>query len=149
MKAQDGSYELIPEEAAVKTRMYELFSAGYGSRTVADILKNEGVVNRKVVPFNAANILRMVKNPLNMGTIVMNRVRYDFEVKRSFPVPVEEQFRYPGMVPATVSEELWLSANQQIQSRTEARVMPNEKHYGKHKGRFGLSGKLVCGICKN
>lgn len=146
-KVQDGSYELIPEEAAIKVRMYELFSAGYGSRCVANILKNEGVVNRKGVPFNAANILRMVKNPINMGTVVMNRVRYDFEMKRSFPVPMEEQFRYPGMVPATVSEELWINANRQIQSRTEARAKPNEKNYGKHKGKFGLSGKLICGIC--
>lgn len=146
-KVLDGSYELIPEEAAIKVRMYELFSAGYGSRSVANILKNEGVVNRKGVPFNAANILRMVKNPLNMGTVVMNRVRYDFEMKQSFPVPAEEQFRYPGMVPATVSEELWLSANQQIQSRIEARTTPNETYYGKHKGRLSLSGKLICGIC--
>ena len=146
-KMPDGSYELIPEEAKVKVRMYELFDAGYGSRTVCNILRNEGVVNRKGVPFSSSNILRMVKNPLNMGTIVMNKVHYDFEMKKSFPVPADKQFTYPDKVPAIVSEELWLSVNQKIQGRTEAKKEPNQRIYGKYKGKYYLSGKLVCGIC--
>lgn len=146
-KMPDGSYELMPEEAKIKLHMYELFDAGYGSRTVCNILKNEGVVNRKGVPFTSGNILRMVKNPLNMGTIVMNKVHYDFETKKSFPVPEDEQFVYPDKVPAIVSEELWLRVNRKIRSRTEAKNQPDERTYGKYHGKFYLSGKLVCGIC--
>ena len=146
-KMPDGSYEIVPEEAKVKVRMYELFDAGYGGRSVCNILKNEGVVNRKGVPFSPTNIVRMVKNPLNMGTIVMNKLHYDFEVKKSFSVPESEHFIYPNKVPAIVSEELWLSVNQKIRSRTEAKNKPDEKTYGKYKGKYGLSGKIVCGIC--
>lgn len=146
-KLQDGSYELIPEEAKIKCHMYELFDAGYGSRTVCNLLKKEGVVNRKGVPFTSGNILRMVKNPLNMGTVVMNKVHYDFEAKKSFPVPKEEQFVYPDKVPAIVSEELWMRVNQKIQSRTKAKHQPDERTYGNYHGKFYLSGKLVCGLC--
>lgn len=146
-KMSDGSYEIIPEEAKVKVRMYELFDAGYGGRTVCNILKNEGVVNRKGVPFNSNNIVRMVKNPLNMGTIVMNKCHYDFEIKKSFRVPESEQFVYPNKVPAIVSEELWLRVNKKIQSRSEVKNKPDDKFYGKNPGKFCLSGKLVCGIC--
>ena len=146
-KMPDGSYELIPEEAEVKLHMYELFDAGYGSRTVCNILKNEGVVNRKGVPFSPANILRMVKNPLNMGTIVMNKVHYDFELKKSFPVPEKEQKVYPDKVPAIVSEELWLRVNRKIQNRTNAKSKPDESTYGKNPGKFPYSGKLYCGVC--
>lgn len=146
-KMPDGSYELIPEEAEIKRRMYELFDAGYGSRTVCNILKNEGVVNRKGVPFNSSNILRMVKNPLNMGTIVMNKFHFDFEMKKSFPVPKDEQFVYPEKVPAIVSEELWLRVNRKIQDRTASRNEPNKNLYGKNSGKFYLSSKIVCGIC--
>lgn len=146
-KMPDGSYELIPEEAKIKLHMYELFDAGYGSRSVGNILKNEGVVNRKGVPFSPGNILRMMKNPLNMGTIVMNKVHFDFDSKKSFPVPKEEQYIYPDKVPAIVSEELWLRVNKKIQGRTNAKRKPDEEFYGKNPGKFYLSGKLTCGIC--
>lgn len=146
-KLSDGSYEKIPEEAAVKERMYELFAAGYGSRTVANILNDEGVVNRKGVPFTATNILRMVKNPLNKGTIVMNRKHYDFDTKRSFAVPAEEQYVYPDKIPAVVSEELWERANEQIRKRTAAKKTANAELIGRNPGKYSLSGKVVCGVC--
>lgn len=145
-KRSDGAYELIPEEAQIKLQMYELFDAGYGSRTVCNILKNQGVVNRRGVPFTAANILRMVKNPLNMGTVVMNKVHYDFEIKKNFPVPEEEWFIYPQKVPAIVSEELWMRVNQKIRERSVAKKQSGSR-LGKNPGKYNFSGKLVCGIC--
>lgn len=146
-KMPDGSYEAIPEEAAIKVHMYELFAAGYGSRTVCNILKNEGVVNRKGVPFNSANILRMVKNPLNMGTIVMNRVHYNFEMKKSFLTSESEHFVYPNKVPAIVSEALWMKANQKIQERTANKNMPDRSVLGKNPGKCLYTGKIYCGCC--
>ena len=146
-KMADGSFELIPEEAKVKVRMYELFAAGYGSRTVSNILKNEGVVNRKGIPFNANNILRMIKNPLNMGTIVMNTVHYDFELKKSFKTSEEEHYVYPNKVPAIVSEELWLKANQEVRKRTAARKVPDRSILGKNPGKCLYTSKIYCGCC--
>lgn len=146
-KLADGSYEVIPEEAKVKVHMYELFAAGYGSRTVANILKNEGIMNRKGVPFNANNILRMIKNPLNMGTIVMNTVHYDFELKRSFKTLEEEWYVYPDKVPAIVSKELWLKANQEVQKRTSKRNIPDSTVFGKNPGKCLYTGKIFCGCC--
>lgn len=146
-KMADGSFEVIPEEANVKIKMYELFAAGYGSRTVANILKNDGILNRQGVPFNANNIRRMIKNPLNMGTIVMNRTHFDFEMKKSFKVPESEQYIYPDKVPAIVSEELWLKANLKIKERTSKRNNPDSGVFGKNPGKCLYTGKIYCGIC--
>lgn len=146
-KMADGSYELIPEEAKIKVYMYELFAAGYGSRTVSNILKNEGIVNRKGVPFNANNILRMIKNPLNMGTIVMNSVHYEFDLKKSFKTSEEERYVYPNKIPAIVSEELWLKANQEVRKRTSKRNNPDSSVFGKNPGKCLYTGKIYCGCC--
>lgn len=146
-KSQNGTYEIIPEEAAVKVHMYELFAVGYGARSVSNILKSEGIVNRKGVPFNPANILRMVKSPLNMGTVVMNKVHFDFNTKQRVKMDKEEQYIYPNKVPAIVSEELWLKANRMIQARTGAKAKPDDRIFGKNPGKYSLSGKLVCGLC--
>ncbi|MBS5837381.1 MAG: recombinase family protein, partial [Neisseria sp.] len=46
-KLPDKSVVLIEEEAQVKRRMYQLCADGYGSRTIANILSNEGVKKKR------------------------------------------------------------------------------------------------------
>lgn len=142
-KLPDGSVIIIEEEARVKRRMYELCAAGYGGRKIGQILKEEGIVNRKGNPFRDSDILRMIKSPLNKGTIVMHQRHYNFDTKKSEKIPEAEQFVYENRIPAIVSEQLWEAANQQIRAR---RI--SEKHCGKNPGYSCLSGKLICGICR-
>lgn len=147
-KLPDKSIEIIPEEAEVKKKMYELCAAGFGSRTIATILKNEGVLNRSGKPFTESAILRMIRNPLNKGTAVMNKKRFDFDTKRTFRVPEEEQFFYENKVPAIVSEELWELANRKIDERVDERSFLSTKaKIGRNRGKDLLSGKMYCGIC--
>ncbi len=145
-KLPDKSVVVIEEEARIKRRMYELCAAGYGSRKIASILKNEGIVGRNGKPFSDSAILRMIHNPLNKGTVVMNRLHYDFESKRTVKVPVKEQFIYENKVPSIVSEELWEAANQEIAKRAETLLAENIKR-GRYRGKSKLSGRLFCGLC--
>lgn len=146
-KLPDKSVAIIEEEAEVKRRMYQLCAAGYGSPTIASILKKDGIVNHKGNPFSDADIRRMIRNPLNKGTVVMNKIHYDFDSKRTMKVPCEEQFVYENKVPAIVSPELWERANQEMDRRV--RPQPKKDRYvrGKNPGRFPLSGKIFCGLC--
>lgn len=146
-KMPDKSVSVIEEEARIKRRMYELCAAGYGSRTIASILRNDGIVNRKGNPFTDSDIRRMIRNPLNKGTIVMNRKHYDFDTKQTRKVPEEEQFVYDHKIPAIVSEELWERANQEISGRAGTRKKNGICHPGKNPGKYHLSGKLFCGFC--
>lgn len=145
-KLPDKSVVVVEDEAKVKRRMYELCAAGFGSRSISAILKNEGIVSRNGRPFTDSAILRMIHNPLNKGTAVMNRLHYDFESKRTVKVPREEQFIHENMVPPIVSEELWEAANEEIAKRTKARAK-GEKKSGRNAGKSQLSGKLACGLC--
>lgn len=148
-KLPDKSVVIIEEEAEIKRRMYELCAAGYGSRTISSFLQNDGIYNRRGKPFCDTDILRIIRNPLNKGTVVMNRRHYDFDSKKIIQVPEEEQFVYENMVPAIVSEELWERANQAITDRV-MKKKPAVKHKGgKNPGKYQLSGKLICGLCNN
>lgn len=145
----DKSIIIAEEEARVKRRMYELCAAGYGGRAIASILSAEGIRNRKGNPFSDADILRMIKNPLNKGTVVMHRKHYDFDLKKTVSVPQEEQYVYEHKVPAIVSDELWERANLQIRKRRRAANKDGSVSWtGKNQGKSSLSGKLYCGFCK-
>src|SRR5699024_296486 len=110
----------------------------------ANILKNEGIANRRGNPFSDADILRMIRNPLNMGTVVMHREHFDFATKRIIKIPEDQQFIYPNKVPAIVSEELWNMANAQISRRSIHKRSGGDKDssIGKNPGVSMLSGKI-------
>ncbi|MGI6008376.1 MAG: recombinase family protein [Ruminococcus sp.] len=144
----DHTIELREEEAKVKRRMYELCAAGYGCRTIASVLKKDGIENRKGKNFSASDILRILKNPINKGTVVMNRRHYDFESRKIMAVPLQEQYIYKHKIPATVSEELWETANQKISERRShsGRTLKTGIQ-GRYSGKHPLSGKTYCGLC--
>lgn len=148
-KMPDKSVVIVEEEARIKRRMYELCAAGFGCRRISSILKNEGVAGRNGKPFTDSAILRMIHNPLNMGTVVMNRLHYDFETKKVIQIPKEEQYVYENKVPPIVSKELWEAANQEIARRAEGINRSGDRKRGRYKGKSQISGKLFCGLCGN
>ena len=116
-RTADGAIEIIPEEAAVKRRMYELCADGLGGRKIAAVLTAEGVRSRAGKPFSGTDIIRMVRNPMNKGTVVMNKKHYDFNTGKTLPTPPGGQYVYAGKIPAIVSEELWIAANRAADER--------------------------------
>lgn len=145
-KLPDKSVIIVEEEAKVKRRMYELCATGYGCRRISAILEKEGIYNRKGNPFHDADIRRMIRNPMNKGTVVMNRFHYDFDTKQIKKVPEEEQFVYKDRIPAIVSEELWKKANEEMDKRRHQKKQDKEER-SNTTGRYLFSGKIYCGIC--
>lgn len=146
-KMPDGMVEVIEEEAEIIRKIYEYCAAGYGSRTIADIFLNQGYRKRTGTALSASFIGRIIRNPLYKGTLVMNRLHYDFETKRTIKIPKEDWLCKTGAVPAIVSESLWEQANTAMSKRAE-RFRPNRiqiKDSG--PGKYDLSGKIVCGFC--
>lgn len=147
-KLPDKSIVLIEEETEVKRRMYQLCASGFGTRTIATILENDGIRKRTGKPFGANDILRIIKNPINKGCVVMGRLHYDFETKKTIKTDEEDWYIYEHKVPETVSEELWQKANDNIKKRRRDKKPKVQGNIiGKNIGRYHLSGKIYCGIC--
>lgn len=149
-KLPDKSIVLIEEEAEIKRKMYRLCAEGFGCGMISHILEKEGIYNRRGKPFSDKAILRIIRNPLNKGTAIMNRVHFDFDSKHVIQVPEEEQYIHENAVPATVSSDLWEKANHAVDERRE-KINHNGKKYvkGSNPGKYDLSGKLYCGYCRS
>lgn len=146
-KQADGAVTLVEDEAEVKRQMYRYCAAGYGCRTVENLLKEQGVRNRNGNHFTAPAIRRIIRNPINKGIFVMNRAHFDFETKRTIKNPPEEWIYQEGAVPRTVSDELWERANKAMTDRADKNNRSATYTKGSSPGRYLLSGKLVCGLC--
>lgn len=145
-KLPDKTIALVEEEAEVKRKMYELCASGYGTRTIETILKNEGIKKRNGKPFIANDILRIIKNPLNKGCVIMGKLHYDFDSKKTMRMPEDQQYVYENLVPHTVSDALWESANEEIAKRRRS-LKTKKTSFGRNTGKYELSGKIYCGLC--
>lgn len=147
VKMPDGSISLVEEEAEKVRRIYEYCAAGYGSRTIANILLKQGYKKKNGNALSATSIGRMIRNPLYKGILVMNRFHYDFEIKRTIKTPKEEWIYGMDIVPAIVSEELWEQANTAMTQRAERFHQNGVYIKGSSPGKYNLSGKIKCGQC--
>jgi site-specific DNA recombinase len=149
LKMPDGSVSVVVEEADIIKKIYGYCAAGYGSRTIANILLNEGYKKKDGTALTSTSIGRMIRNPIYKGIVVMNRLHYDFETKRTIKMPKEEWVYGTDIVPAIVSEELWEQANIAMTERAERFHRNGIYIKGSSPGKYDLSGKIVCGQCGN
>jgi len=135
-----------PETAKVVKKMYDLSVKGNGGTAIAKALSSEGIptptshvggdmlrygtknlkdaviVEKGKLKWNAASVLRIIKNPIYKGERMWNDVAY----------PVEP----------IVSAAVWENAQQAIKKNKNNSVN-NTKHF------YLLAGKVFCGCCGN
>jgi len=146
-KKPDGSLEVVEDEARLVGKIYGYCAAGYGCRAIANIFLNQGYVKRTGNPLTATAVGRIIRNPLYKGTMVMNRLHYDFETKKTVKVPKEQWIYRENAVPAIVDQELWEQANRAMTKRAECFHRGRACTKGSSAGSYALSGKIVCSQC--
>lgn len=146
-RTADKKIELIEEEAEIKRAMYRLCAQGYGSRAIANILYDKGYRNRQGKRIPETMIRRIIRNPINKGMVIFNKIHYDFETKQLIRQPPENWIMHENMVPKTVSEELWEEANAKMDCRREDGNKAGRFPKGSNPGKYNLSGKIKCGYC--
>lgn len=146
----DGTKRVVidEEEAEMIRLIFGYCREGYGTRAIGKILYDRGYRNRNGNEITDSTIRRIIRNPLVMGTMIMNKVRFDFNTKTVVYTKPEEWIWKKDAVPAIISEEEWKSANAMMDSRAKlSKVNKITRRQGINKGKYNLSGKVVCGIC--
>lgn len=146
-KNQNKEVEIIEHEARIIRTMYELARDGYGSRSISIYLFNHGITNRAGRQFDDADIRRMIRNPLFMGTAVMNKTHYDFDKKKQIKNPKSEWIYHKNIVPAIVDSQLWKEANEMFDMHAKRTGV--KCSHKKYAGGYNFSGKIWCGCCQN
>ncbi|GHV41885.1 serine recombinase [Clostridia bacterium] len=136
-------------EAKIVKLIFNLCLEGYGSRSISKELSNMGIKSRTGNDFPEGTIRRIIRNPLFMGTVIMNKRSMNFDTKQTAHNPEEQWKIHPNAVPAIVSEDVWKQANELMNSRSTV-LKTNDfksKRVGRNIGKYDLSGKIKCGLC--
>lgn len=137
------------KEAEVVRNIYNLCIQGYGSRSIAKELSNQGIVSRSGKQFAEVTVRKIIRNPLFKGVVVMNKTHFDFDTKKIIKNPPEEWIYHKNLVPAIVSEATWEKANQIMNKRSTIVKSDKfaERKQGLNLGKYDLSSKIICGMC--
>lgn len=139
---------IVEEEAQMIRLIIGYCKEGYGARAIGKMLYAQGYRNRNGKEVGESTIRRIIRNPLVMGTMIMNRVKFDFNSKKTIYNDPEKWIWKEGAVPAIVSEEDWRAANAVMDSRLKpTKIHKAVKKQGVNRGKYNFSGKLICGLC--
>lgn len=137
-KKRETRLEVVPEEAALVRRIFDLFVSGKGYRPIANQLNREGYRTKKGNPFSVCTVKEIVNNPLYVGKIRYN-VRQDWSVKRrkgTNPDPILVDGEHEPIIPP----EVWEKARELVAKK--AGRPPRS-----FDGTYPLTGLLRCPVC--
>ena len=141
---KDGKYYINPEQARVRRLMCEGIMARKGSTLIAKELNDAGYRNTVGKPWKPMDIPKFVYDCKNVGTMIINKERHDFESKQTIKLPKEEWVYVENALPPIVTQEEW---DLICKIHEERVIATGSDRRGKKTSGYSFSGKLVCGIC--
>lgn len=119
-----GELVVDEEEAVIVRRVFREYIAGKGTNSIAKGLNDDGIRPRKVAYFNGNWLLRVIRNPIYMGTLRYGLTTLATKAQRRQGGKARVAFEEPrhalveGAVPALVSPEEFERAQQVMHSRS-------------------------------
>lgn len=141
---KDGKYYINTEQAKVRRLMCEGIMARKGSTQIAKELNEAGYRNTVGKKWKPMDIPKFVYDCKNVGTMIINKERHDFESKQTIKLPESEWVYVKNALPPIVTEEEWELICKIHDERVTA-TGANKR--GKKTSGYSFSGKLICGIC--
>ena len=151
-RGEDGEPEIIPEEAAVVERIFELFLAGQTFRQIGDIVRAEFDPKACRFELGKSEIGRILQNEKYCGdSILQKTVTIDCISKRRKNNEGEApMYLVENDHPAIISREMFNRVQEEI-ARRRARKPHAQKNAttqtGKYTVKYPLRDVLVCAEC--
>lgn len=139
---KDNNLVIVPEEAAVVRRIYDLYIGGKGCTTIANILNAEGSRNVLGNPWRPNGVLDIIDNEKYMGDammgkwVILNGIQYNNKDGQ-----YGKRYYMEGTHEGIVSKETF----QQAQAIREAQRNP--LLVGSKHTVYPFTGKIECGLC--
>lgn len=151
-KGEDGNPEIVPEEAVVVKRIFDMYLSGKTTDEIAQIMQNEKpTFPNKKLDFSKSMIIRMLKNEKYCGDAILQKtVTIDpISKKRKNNEGEAPMWLVENNHPAIISREDFNKV-QEESARRKAKSPVSKKTAITASGRYSryaLSEVLICGEC--
>ncbi len=135
---KDSTLEIVPEEAAIVRKIFELYASGKGLKAIANQLNHEGYKTKRGNAFSTDSIKQIITNPIYVGKIRFNRFENWNERRRKGKNP--DPILVDGEHEPIISSELWEKV--QLLQKKKAVIAPRQ-----FDGQYTLTGLMRCPKC--
>lgn len=132
------------KEAAAVRLIFKMFNQGFGYDKITNELNLQGFRTKTDKHFGHNSIQSILRNEKYVGVYIFNKlVSKDMDGKRNGNAykEIEEIIRIDGGVPTIISEEEFITVQEKLLSRKQARAANNAVE------NYLLSSKIFCGEC--
>lgn len=151
-KGEDGNPEIVPAEAAIVERVFDMYLSGKSTYEISDILQGENIeIPGKKITFNKTTIARMLKNEKYCGDAILQKtVTLDPISKRRKPNEGEApMWLVENSHPAIVTREKFNKVQEETARRKT--LLPQSRKTaltasGKYS-KYALTEVMMCGEC--
>ncbi len=151
-KGEDGTPEIVPEEAAIVERIYDLYLSGETTRTISALLRSENIkIPDKNFSFSRSMIVNILTNERYSGDCILQKtVTVDcigkIRKKNTGEAPM---YYVHNSHPAIISREKFNKVQEELVRRKN--IAPQLTHQsltasGKYS-RNALTDVMICGEC--
>lgn len=134
----DTRLVIVPEEATIIRKIFNMYASGKGLRAIANSLNKEGYKTKRGNSFDTASIKEIILNPLYIGKVRFNR--YENWSERRRKGKSENIILADGVHEPIITQELW----DRVQAIRKSKAEKPMKNY---EGNYILTGLMKCPFC--
>ena len=142
----EGTFEIVPEEAAVIKQIYKWVRDGYGPSKIVEMAKEAGFHHRYSKDIKRYHIYKIVQNEMYKGDYIMQKSFIDDDRRHHINRGELPSWYIKNDHPAIVSRKLWEEANAVISKHEEERKT-HLKLLPMTEENYPYKEKLFCGYC--
>lgn len=138
----DNNLEIIPEEAVIVRRIFDMYLSGAGCTAIAKTLNAEGIRNSRGNQWSTNGILDLISNEKYMGDVLMGKNVYIERRKlNNMNGRYGKRYYMEDTHEGIVSKETYQAA-QLLRKERE-----NPKLVGRQQAHYPFTGIIECGQC--
>lgn len=139
---KDNELVIVPEEADVVRRIFDMYLKGYGGEKIAKILNAEGLQTALGNEWRSNTVMGIIDNEKFMGDTIMGKsVIVDGEQKKNTDGQYGKRYYMEDTHEGIVSKEVWYKAQELRKQRA------NPKLVGSEITVYPFTGIIECGQC--
>ena len=141
----DKKFIVVPEEAAVVRRVFDLYIGGYGIEKIANLLNDEKIPSLKGLKWSKTAIQHILKNVIYMGDMLLQKsFRPDYMTKKKKRNKGEMQQYYVEDDHEPIVDKSTFMLATEIREARMKKYKTNETYTGKF---YPFTHKIKCSCC--
>lgn len=143
-KLADKKLVVVPEQAELVRRIFDMYIAGYGAEKIGKILDGEGIKPMYAKRWGKASLIGILRNPNYTGDLILQKTYRDDHIskKTKYNNGKFDQYLVENDHESIISKETYLRAQEVRNERIQYYKLENRGVI-----RYPLTSKIKCSKC--